>query len=81
MTDGLTGGPGFGCGPPALHPLTNFMFEKGYQVLYLDQRGTGLSTLISPATLARDHASSKQRTVQEQAQYLKHFRADNIGMY
>ncbi|KAL0631620.1 hypothetical protein Q9L58_009514 [Maublancomyces gigas] len=74
----LQGGPGFECGPPNSHPLTNFLFEKGYQLLYLDQRGTGLSTIITPATLARDHRLSKNRTVQEQARYLKHFRADNI---
>lgn len=80
MTNGPTGGPGFECGPPNSHPLTNFLFEKGYQLLYLDQRGTGLSTIITPATLARDHGLSKNRTVQEQARYMKYFRADNIGI-
>jgi pimeloyl-ACP methyl ester carboxylesterase len=41
-------------------------------MLYLDQRGTGLSTPASADTLALqgDH--------QNQADYLKHFRADNI---
>lgn len=68
------GGPGFECGAPNGHPVTNFLFEKGYQVLYLDQRGTGLSTPISPATLSRCG-----KTPQEQADYIKLFRADNIG--
>lgn len=79
-TDHSTGGPGFECGPPNSHPLTNFLFEKGYQLLYLDQRGTGLSTTITPATLARDHVLSKNRTVRDQARYMAHFRADNIGI-
>jgi pimeloyl-ACP methyl ester carboxylesterase len=41
-------------------------------MLYLDQRGTGLSTPISADTLAL------QGDAQQQADYLKHFRADNI---
>lgn len=41
-------------------------------MLYLDQRGTGLSTPISADTLAL------QGDAQKQADYLKHFRADNI---
>jgi len=43
------------------------------QMLFLDQRGTGLSSAISAETLAR-HGKP-----QEQANYLRHFRADNIG--
>lgn len=80
MTDASTGGPGFECGPPNSHPLSNFLFEKGYQMLYLDQRGTGLSSIVTPATLARDHVLGRERTIPEQARYMKHFRADNIGM-
>jgi len=45
---------------------------KEYRVLLLDQRGTGLSTPVNHQTLARF------KTAQEQADYLKHFRADNI---
>ncbi len=45
---------------------------KEYRVLLLDQRGTGLSTPVNHQTLARF------KTPQEQAAYLKHFRADNI---
>jgi pimeloyl-ACP methyl ester carboxylesterase len=45
---------------------------KDYRVLLLDQRGTGLSTPISHQTLAR------RGTVEAQADYLKHFRADSI---
>ncbi|KAH0614328.1 uncharacterized protein H6S33_006214 [Morchella sextelata] len=70
--DNPIGGPGFGCGPPSSHPVTDFLFEKGYQVLYIDQRGTGMSTPITSFTLA------KQGSVREQADYVKLFRADNI---
>jgi len=41
-------------------------------MLYLDQRGTGLSTPVSAATLAL------QGDVKKQADYLKLFRADSI---
>lgn len=41
-------------------------------MLYIDQRGTGLSNPISAASLAL------QGDAQRQADYLKHFRADNI---
>lgn len=68
----LQGGPGCPCAPPQNSPITNTVIDKGYQMLYLDQRGTGLSTPISAATLAL------QGDIQRQADYLKHFRADNI---
>ncbi|CAZ83284.1 unnamed protein product [Tuber melanosporum] len=73
----LQGGPGFECGPPENHPLTNFLFDKGFQVLYLDQRGTGMSTPISPRMLEEDRGG-KKRSAKEQAEYVKLFRADNI---
>lgn len=65
------GGPGF----PALRPGGNSGWVKRalqeYRVLLLDQRGTGNSSVISHQTLA--HLSAEQ-----QANYLTHFRADNI---
>ncbi|KAI9877428.1 MAG: hypothetical protein M1830_003913 [Pleopsidium flavum] len=68
----LQGGPGMSCSPPQEYPWINPVLEKGYQMLFLDQRGTGLSSAIFAETLAR-HGKP-----QEQADYLKHFRADNI---
>ncbi|PVH88522.1 alpha/beta-hydrolase [Cadophora sp. DSE1049] len=68
----LQGGPGFQCSPPQNSPITNTVLDKGYQMLYLDQRGTGLSTPISAATLALQGDSHRQ------ADYLKLFRADSI---
>lgn len=69
---GSIGGPGHECGAPKSMNLTQWLFDKGYQVLYLDQRGTGLSTPISAATLA------KRGDTEAQADYVKLFRADNI---
>lgn len=42
------------------------------QVLFLDQRGTGLSSTVTAGTLARQGNAIKQ------AEYMKNFRADNI---
>ncbi|TGZ78654.1 alpha/beta-hydrolase [Ascodesmis nigricans] len=68
----LQGGPGFECSAPKSHPLTDFMLGKGYQMLYIDQRGTGLSTPVSAMSLG------KKGDVEEQARWLKGLRADNI---
>ncbi|MEZ4863497.1 MAG: alpha/beta fold hydrolase [Caldilineaceae bacterium] len=66
------GGPGSG----APRPMDNSGWWKRalqeYRVLMFDQRGTGRSTPVTAQTLARF------ATPQAQADYLKHFRADNI---
>ncbi|MGF1682172.1 alpha/beta fold hydrolase [Photobacterium minamisatsumaniensis] len=65
------GGPGF----PSPRPDSRSGWLKRaleqYRVLLLDQRGTGHSTVISHQTLS-------PMTAQQQADYLSHFRADNI---
>lgn len=53
-------------------PITSTLLDRGYQILYLDQRGTGLSSVITADTLLREGE------VEAQAEYLKLFRADNI---
>ncbi|KAJ5287395.1 Proline iminopeptidase [Penicillium angulare] len=68
----LQGGPGFGCSAPQNYGWIEPVLNKGYQVLFLDQRGTGLSSTLTAATLAR------QGNAIQQAEYLKHFRADSI---
>ncbi|KAL2256128.1 hypothetical protein VTK26DRAFT_2146 [Humicola hyalothermophila] len=68
----LEGGPGFGNRPPQQSPLTQMAIARGYQVLYLDYRGTGLSTPVNADTV------TAQGTPQQQADYLKLFRANNI---
>ncbi|KAL2891143.1 Proline iminopeptidase [Ceratocystis lukuohia] len=65
----LEGGPGFGCPSPLTHPIVTRMTE--YRCLFLDYRGTGLSTPLSYETLqGKDDA--------EKAAYLRLFRQDNI---
>ncbi|KAI5236552.1 alpha/beta-hydrolase [Aureobasidium subglaciale] len=68
----LNGGPGGACRHPSAYPFTYTVLDKGYQMLYLDQRGTGLSTPITPSTLGLRGDEDVQ------ARYLKHFRADSI---
>lgn len=69
----LQGGPGFEVSAPQDNAVTAFLTEKSFQVLYLDQRGTGLSSAITAETLALVSKDPK-----EQAEYLTHFRAPQI---
>ncbi len=65
------GGPGF---PSPRQNGHNGWIKRAlqeYRVLLLDQRGTGNSSVINHQTLAH-------MTPQQQADYLSHFRADNI---
>lgn len=68
----LQGGPGFGSPRPTTRSGWLDVALRRYRVLLLDQRGTGLSTPITAATLAAlpDDAA--------RAEYLGHFRADGI---
>ena len=68
------GGPGYGSPRPtdAHSPGWLDRVLKDYRVLLLDQRGTGRSSPIGFQSLARF------KSPQEQADYLKLFRADNI---
>lgn len=66
------GGPGFGAPRPVENSGWLKRAVQDYRVLLLDQRGTGLSTPVTAQTLMR------LSTPQAQADYLKHFRADNI---
>lgn len=66
------GGPGYGNSEPESMPLTKAALGRGYQVLYLDYRGTGLSTPVTAQLL------ESKGDAQQQADYLKLFRQDNI---
>lgn len=68
----LQGGPGFGNPAPDSSPLTRHMLDRGYELLLLDYRGVGNSCPVTPESL------SLVGGPQEQADYLKLFRADNI---
>ena len=66
----IPGGPGMGCPPPQdMLPLTNFFLNKGYQILYFDHRGMGLSSPITAQSLTGRGSPSAQ------VAYLKFFRA------
>lgn len=70
----LQGGPGFGNPEPQDSALTRFVLNRGYQILFLDYRGVGLSTPVTADTIPKPGASP-----QEQAEYLKLFRqVDNV---
>jgi pimeloyl-ACP methyl ester carboxylesterase len=68
----LQGGPGFEAPRPTRHPTVPFWLDRAleeFRVLMLDQRGTGRSTPVG---------ALPGMTPQEQADYLKQFRADSI---
>ena len=68
----LQGGPGFEAPRPTRHPSSPGWLERALQdfrVLMLDQRGTGRSTPVG---------ALPGLSAAEQADYLKHFRADSI---
>jgi pimeloyl-ACP methyl ester carboxylesterase len=70
----LQGGPGFEAPRPTAGAKSPGWLERALQdfrVLMLDQRGTGRSTPVGPATL-------EGLTPEQQAEYLTHFRADAI---
>lgn len=60
------------CRPPQHYPWTDRFLDAGYQLFYLDQRGTGLSTPVTASTLQMRGYNDVQ------AKYLKLYRADNI---
>lgn len=60
------------CRPPQAYPWTETILDKGYQMLFLDQRGTGLSTPVTASTLQMRGGTDVQ------ARYLKLYRADSI---
>lgn len=68
----LQGGPGFESPRPAEASGWLKKACEDYRVIFLDQRGTGLSTPLTVSSL------SQITTAVELVDYLKHFRADNI---
>jgi hypothetical protein len=68
----LQGGPGFEVNVLTYKEIATTIHDAGYQTLWLDQRGTGLSTPISGELF-------EGKSDDEIATYLKNFRADSIG--
>ena len=67
----LQGGPGFESPRPLTHSGWIKFAMKRYDILLLDQRGTGRSTLANFQTIGK-------WSPEKQANYLKFFRADTI---
>ena len=70
----LQGGPGFAASLPT-SPLSGWMAKatKNFDIVLMDQRGTGLSTPITTRSLTKEFDEPEQ-----QASHLKLFRADSI---
>lgn len=50
----IQGGPGFPCSPPASNlSYINEFISRGYQMVFMDQRGTGLSTPLNSRSLSK----------------------------
>jgi pimeloyl-ACP methyl ester carboxylesterase len=65
------GGPGSGSPRPMTNSGWIKRLSQEYRVLLLDQRGTGISTPVTAQGL-------RNMKPEAQAEYLRHFRADNI---
>ncbi|KAL7121456.1 hypothetical protein ACP275_02G182900 [Erythranthe tilingii] len=68
----LQGGPGFECMRPSESAGWLSKACEEFRVILMDQRGTGLSTPLTSSSM------SQFKSAEELAQYLTHFRADNI---
>ncbi|XP_011023272.1 PREDICTED: uncharacterized protein LOC105124825 [Populus euphratica] len=68
----LQGGPGFECPRPTEASGWIHKTCEEFRVILMDQRGTGLSTPLTPSSM------SQFGSAEEIAEYLKYFRADNI---
>lgn len=79
----VQGGPGFPCGAPlSKSSYTQVLLEKGYQILYLDQRGTGYSTPLDGETfetlVPAEEGETEEEHTDRQLKYILNFRADSI---
>uniref|UniRef100_A0A2P2KTK8 Proline iminopeptidase n=1 Tax=Rhizophora mucronata TaxID=61149 RepID=A0A2P2KTK8_RHIMU len=68
----LQGGPGFECPRPTEASGWIQKACEEFRVVLMDQRGTGLSTPLTPSSMLQFDSPN------ELAEYLKYFRADNI---
>ncbi|XP_073143281.1 uncharacterized protein [Henckelia pumila] len=68
----LQGGPGFECQRPTEAGGWISKACEEFRVILMDQRGTGLSTPLTPSSM------SQFKSAEDLADFLKNFRADNI---
>lgn len=76
----LCGGPGDGNSHRRIPLLNHFALRRGYQVLYVDYRGTGRSHPISANYIAvnNPNEAAAEAEAWNKANYLALFRQDNI---
>lgn len=79
----IQGGPGFPCSPPSLNmPYTKTFLSRGYQVLYMDQRGTGLSTPLDFKTFSKlvppKEDETKEIYISRQLEFILNFTGASI---
>lgn len=80
------GGPGFPCPVPLSNSsYTGYLLDKGYQIIYYDQRGTGLSNPLETDFLLNKEKELNDTTdaansggLSPLAKYVLCFRADSI---
>ena len=68
----LQGGLGLSCRPPQNYNWCDIVLDRGYKILLLDQRGTGLSSTVTARTLATIGGP------EQQAAFFKQSRPDRI---
>lgn len=79
----IQGGPGFPCSPPHTNmAYTKVFLDRGYQMIYMDQRGTGSSTPLDYTTFAKlvpkyETESTKDYTAR-QLQFILNFTGASI---
>lgn len=80
----LQGGPGMACEVPLSNSSkTKVLLDKGYTIVYLDQRGTGLSTPLEVGTFKAligeiQENETDQDYTNRQLEFILNFRADSI---
>ncbi|KAL8893912.1 MAG: hypothetical protein Q9192_004803, partial [Flavoplaca navasiana] len=83
-------GPGFGCRSPQNYGWTEKALDKGYQIIFLDQRGNliyiytrdpslqDIPTGTGMSSTVTEQTLARHGGPMAQAIYLRHFRADSI---
>lgn len=79
----IQGGPGFPCTTPLTDSgNTKVLLDKGYQILYMDQRGTGLSSPLEANTIEgfvpKHEGESENDHADRQLNFILNFRGDSI---
>lgn len=79
----IQGGPGFPCAAPSTNTTyINILLEKGYTPIFIDQRGTGLSTPLNGSSLKQlvpmVEGDSDEEYTEKQLKYVLNFTGASI---